>query len=534
MKYKSKALAILLAGCMIFSAGCGAASDESEKAPGAEAQESENAPAGETQESTESAETQTESPISAPQVDIFSGQDMDWHSEDGEHWLLHGEYTEITVGGEGYEAVAESIHKWSEERIQELWTYGEELSGYVMEDPSFSAEESDYYRYYFSQDVELVRADSRIISLVETFQEYSGGAHGNYGYSGLNFDSRTGQMLVLSDILKDEEGFRQKAQEYIIDSLKEKYGDGLFEDYETTVKEMWDREDGPTWYLNAAGVTFVFSPYEVGPYAMGKAQVTLPYGEFAEYLSDAYTSMSEPGTAQIPFNVTVSSAGIPGADGQAGSLWIGMEIQEEYGYGPVYVEVNGSRAELGEFERMDKAFLLKREGRTFVIVDTDYASDDFVTFVYEITEGTPRECERLENVSLQGASVNTDRVELCVNLNVLGTYHTMMGYLMDEDGRLHQENEFFDIPSNDNGVYLLVTKRELPVRIEDGAVMLPVGSRIRITGTDNKGIALFRDEDTNAEGDICYTRGDGGEDIWTLYIDGVSEYEYFEMIPYAG
>ena len=79
-----------------------------------------------------------------------------------------------------------------------------------------------------------------------------------------------------------------------------------------------------------------------------------------------------------------------------------------------------------------------------------------------------------------------------------------------------------------------MTVRELPVRIEGEAVTLPVGSRIRITATDNKGTVRFLDEDTKAEGEIDFVRGDTAEDSWSIFIDGIRDTEYFEMVPYAG
>ena len=59
---------------------------------------------------------------------------------------------------------------------------------------------------------------------------------------------------------------------------------------------------------------------------------------------------------------------------------------------------------------------------------------------------------------------------------------------------------------------------------------LPAGSMLRITGTDNAGTAYFQ-LDTGETGTISYVRD---QEQWQLLIDGVSENEYFELLPYAG
>ena len=63
---------------------------------------------------------------------------------------------------------------------------------------------------------------------------------------------------------------------------------------------------------------------------------------------------------------------------------------------------------------------------------------------------------------------------------------------------------------------------------------LPEGSTIRITAADNAGSARFLEISTGLEGEISYEKGTQEEDGWRLYIDGVLEDEYFEMLPYAG
>lgn len=237
---------------------------------------SEEAPEAETAQEEEPAQE------TAPQM-LITGNTKDWYDEENGNWLLHLEYADVEVQGEGFEAASESVAGWSRQLTEELLAYGEELAQMAGETADMSGRDlSDSYYYSLFEEPEVRRADGRVVSLLVFHSQYTGGAHDIYGYNGFTFDARTGEQLELGDILTDEETFRREATAYIIEELKRQYGEGLFPDYEDTVEEMWERE--PTWVLDASGITFMFDPYAVGPFAMGPAEVTLPYELFGTYM----------------------------------------------------------------------------------------------------------------------------------------------------------------------------------------------------------------------------------------------------------
>ncbi len=190
--------------------------------------------------------------------------------------------------------------------------------------------------------------------------------------------------------------------------------------------------------------------------------------------------------------------------------------------------------EIGEFGRLGSAYLLGlADGRSFVLLDADYASDDYVTFLYELTDGALVEQSRLEDVSLQSATVSAEQLYLRVHVDVLGSYDAYMNYVIDDAGALQPTSDFYEIPTDDSDWHLLTVAQELPVTLDGEETTLPAGTQLRIVGTDNQATAYFRVETTGEEGSIAYTRGEGDE-AYLLYINGVSEYDYFEMLPYAG
>lgn len=521
---KGSYIALVTVGCMLLSVGCG----KNEHVEQTEAEQKLEVQRVEVSENAiKEAERDT-----APQVIFEPGKTLDWYDDETGKWLLHAEYTDVSVTGEGYEAAAEGVRKWMEEEETSVQKSGEQYAEWAKDDEAVPYADDDYYRYSIFQEMELARADSRVISMVRMWSEYTGGAHGNYWYEGVVFDAVTGEKLDLSHVLQDAGGFRQKATGYIVKKLQEQYDEGLFPDYEQTVEDMWATE--PAWYLDAAGITFIFNPYAVGPYAMGEARVTLPYGEFDSYLKEEYRKppSSGDGTGSLAANTDIP-VDLPLSSFGENVLRLQVEELDEYGTASISLLVNGNSAEVGEFARLGDAWLIRMEGESFVLLDADYASDDYVTMVYRITTGVPQQTDRLEGVSLGCGNINTEKLTLNMHLDVFGTYGGWMDYTLGTDGKLRQQEEFFRISQDDSPYRGLTVIRELPVLVDGQEETLPEGSCICITATDNQGVALFREKDTGLEGQILYTRGKG-DDSWGLYVDGVSEYEYFENLPYAG
>ncbi len=364
-----------------------------------------------------------------------------------------------------------------------------------------------------------MRLDTRVLSVKGLTYEYTGGAHGNGGSGGITIDLESGQELALTDLMSDHAGFMDKAKELVLAGLDGRK-DELFEDYEAYVTQNLETTG---WYLNAAGIEFVFTPYEIGPYASGSITVSVPYEEVAQYMKPEYLDTQGAYIMALPVGSQVT----------AGDCSILMEQRqiEEYMY-EVILNVNGTETSLGDI-RVDRACLMRREGgRVFLVCGIDEASDDYEIFVYELTaEGAVQTADIWAR--LDGKNVNPENMVLIVTLDVLGTYTSEMRYELSEDGVFTALDDIYNIEANRDWQEL-VTKRELPVMVDGQESTLPVGSRLYITATDNAGTVYFEGTDASGKavsGEIHYEQQEG-EFFHT--IAGVDEFEYFEELPYVG
>lgn len=412
------------------------------------------------------------------------------------------------------------------------WSGGEDLSeGYdldaIIKDAkehydSLDDDSKEYFQPYESTSAnEITRNDGRVLSIKNYYYYYEGGAHGNYGYAGANFDVNTGELLKFEDILSDKEAFVDKATDYIINELEKNYADGLFPEYEDNVKDGIKDINSLDWWLDATGINIVYNPYEIGPYVMGAANVSLPYKTFDEYIKTKYTESETELIASVDANQDISQL-----IGSTSPVIVDVTLDDDE-FNGVSIIAGMESEEVCSCSFMECAYVIKRaNGEVFILVSVDAMSSDYITYVYRIKDGIIEKCDQLNGAVMSG-EVNTDSFGIMMTLNVFGTYGGRMRYDIDEDGKLSQQEDVFSIkPYTD-----LTLVKDLPVYIDDEKTVIKKGKKIRVVGTDNKDTVYFEclEDDTNG-----YFKYESDEEGWHKSVDGVSEYDYFENVPYAG
>jgi hypothetical protein len=138
----------------------------------------------------------------------------------------------------------------------------------------------------------LSAASPRLVSLRQTWYENTGGAHPNHGYGALLWDTASKRPLQPAAIFA-------AANDAAIDKA---LCDGLAAAKTKKGIDDWDREAWrcPKWREaefvltpsteagRFGGLTFLFDPYEVGPYAEGEYEVALPWTVFRGALAPAW------------------------------------------------------------------------------------------------------------------------------------------------------------------------------------------------------------------------------------------------------
>ncbi|MBQ3104281.1 MAG: DUF3298 domain-containing protein [Lachnospiraceae bacterium] len=407
--------------------------------------------------------------------------------------LAEGTLSYFEMSARGYESAAAAVEAFFRSQEDDFEKNMDLLEEYGQDTYITSQEEDwlEFYPYYSRQDWEITRADAGIISFCGRFSEYFGGAHDQRWTSGVTFDAKTGKELRFLDLAKDQEKFLEETLNVCLEAAEEKREDyNFFPDYEEVIRSRWQEE--PEWYLDGSGITVLFSPYEIAPFASGTVRLHLPYQEFGEYLLPEYAMGASEGMALLPEN---------------------EEVRIEMGY-----------------DRLVSSYLLQRtDGRSFLLFDGDMASEDYVTYIYEVTDGKRVKTWESDVTTRirQGSVTPQGSLELGLRLDVLGTHMTYGHFQITEEGTVEEEGAWYSLERET----ILTTVRELPVLVAGEEKTLSAGSRLLITGTDRKGIMGYIDTASGEEGEIHYTLSEEGRPV---YIEGVEETQYFEDLPYAG
>jgi len=123
-------------------------------------------------------------------------------------------------------------------------------------------------------DGEVIYQSNEIISVSITSYVNTGGAHGIFHLSFLNFNAETGERIPNGNLFNDIVAFNKMAKTYFDASIKDK--STLFE------------KDNFTLPVNIGyteeGLILAYNVYEIAPYSTGLIDFTIPYEEADDYL----------------------------------------------------------------------------------------------------------------------------------------------------------------------------------------------------------------------------------------------------------
>ena len=158
--------------------------------------------------------------------------------------------------------------------------------------------ESATYPWELQLQITVSDSTDRFISLLGVGYEYMGGAHGMPFHITLNYDQRQDRFITLPELLGDSTALepiseyvrRDLAQQFMEARQQPVQGNSSVEQF---IREnKWLREGTAPGYANyrnvllqPAGLRFIFSAYQVAPYASGTPDVEVPVSVFRDELS---------------------------------------------------------------------------------------------------------------------------------------------------------------------------------------------------------------------------------------------------------
>lgn len=185
-------------------------------------------------------------------------------------------------GDDEYRALSEALNK----HYQESYST-EYVNWYVDLAREYASNEDGWVNSITAnQKSYIMRSDARVLSIREEYYDYTGGAHGNYGTAGVNFDAQTGKTISIEDLVVDTDTFSQLAVASVPDSHDSSIKSNVSSELEFIFSGA--ASYGLNYTFDYDGVTIYFNPYEVGSYADGEICAYVSYLEHPEVFNDYY------------------------------------------------------------------------------------------------------------------------------------------------------------------------------------------------------------------------------------------------------
>jgi hypothetical protein len=143
-----------------------------------------------------------------------------------------------------------------------------------------------YNAWTVHSNLEIHYAGENLLSLLETTDWYTGGAHGNFGFANHTFLQKDGEVEVLEfpDLFVQNADLSNLAA-FVETELDNQEASLMPEKF--TANEL---EELSAFSLSPKGITFHFAPYAVASYAEGYLDVTVPFEAVQDILKSEITS----------------------------------------------------------------------------------------------------------------------------------------------------------------------------------------------------------------------------------------------------
>ncbi len=176
-------------------------------------------------------------------------------------------------------AAADKINSAIEKEVETFRKFEAENAGYAEEAYLSSIETKDgsFQAYTADFSYQVKRCDDKLISIVFTQNDFSGGAHANTWSYGAAFDASSGERLYLESLSKDSAAFLQTLSESLnAQAALPAYQNYLFDDNPASIEESL-LGNSVCWYFDRSGLSFICNPYVLGSYAAGTFEFNIPY-----------------------------------------------------------------------------------------------------------------------------------------------------------------------------------------------------------------------------------------------------------------
>lgn len=555
------ATALILA---LIAANLSACAQKGAEAPAETVQKTDEA-AGEEQEAKALAEAPAEetpeigkAPAEAAARPVYSTLEYNFMEELDDIMIARGSYEIVKLTEESAIAYPQ-LNKMIEEENEEIAKRFKGGFEEIREAAKSYCEDNDVNPEELPETVSEakitpVRCDSSAVSYYETgYTNYPGAAHGFIGYRSYNFDTATGSEIELTDVFTDIQMLRAAVYENLT-----AVGDGsqvTGESTEGLLTSAFDEGyDDLDWVLDQEGVTFIFAPYEIAPYALGTIEAKISFAAYPDLFTGKYATAAEGYVKKLDPN-TAAKVDVDG-DGTEEMISVSGVSEENSDY-PLYF---GLKVEIGDqscttedyFYSYAPYFVRTDDGNSFIYVITTTDNDYQNLTVFAIKDKVPSAVGTMWRTGVASSyhevddeegtdadsyienmiTIDPSRFALTTRMNLMSTYGAYRFYKVGRSGMPEPLTDYYVINTErvlTSLVPLTVEKVDVPTGEATGEeTEIPAWTKCSLWHTNGEDTVDLMLEDGSAI--RVKVTGDG----WPQMVNGVELDEAFDGTMFAG
>ena len=121
---------------------------------------------------------------------------------------------------------------------------------------------------------------------------YTGGAHGSNFRQFVNYNLQTGEQIDEEQLFAEnyQEPLTQLLLQYMVEQNDEI---ALIQDWQEAGYNVDDIHPNDNFYLAEEGITYVFNPYDIAPYALGETEILIPWSALQNILKPEFQAVEK-------------------------------------------------------------------------------------------------------------------------------------------------------------------------------------------------------------------------------------------------
>lgn len=402
-----------------------------------------------------------------------------------------------------------------------------------------------------------VRCDEEVLSFYEvTSLYYPGAAHGSVGYSGYNYKPENGAQITLAEVFADPAALKSVVAKY----LRAQADGSPIEDAEDALQYYFDEGnmDALTWVIDQDGVTFLFVPSDIAPYAMGTLEAKIYFDREPSLFTGNYGPSKEgyvkPLSPYTEMTVDLDGDGTGEKLSVTGTYEEGNEI---YAYSGIQVCVGDQVCTAEEYcFSMQPSFVHTEDGRNYLYVVTGTDNDYPELTVFAIKDNIPSLVGKMEGTGFASAFypeyvdgeysleqsfseryplIDPSKFALGTRMQLMSTYSGRRFYKVGEDGMPAPLTDLYEIDADITLTTLVPVKAEVVDVLTEEPTgeekEISVGTKLNFWRTNGTDTVDFRTDDMET-GEAFRVKVETGDDGQT--VNGIKLQEAFDGTVFGG